>query len=88
MDYVVSSLFNDAEPDASEVEEPPIGPCLSPPPPDRERDDRQGMMYQEAPPVGPDDVDRKSALARVLQRGGLPADVISRLTSGQDDEHS
>ena len=76
----------DAEQDAGEVEEPPVGPCLSPPAPGSDRERRHGMNYQEAPPISPDTVDRKSALARVLERGGLPADVISRLTSEQDDE--
>ncbi len=77
----------DAEPDAGVVE-PPVGPCLSPPAPGREPDqpERHGIDYQEAPPVSPETVDRKAALARILNRGGLPADVVSRLTSEQDDE--
>ena len=77
----------DAEADAGVVE-PPVGPCLSPPAPGRQPDqpERHGMDYQEAPPLSPETVDRKAALARVLNRGGLPADVVSRLTSEQDDE--
>ena len=74
----------DAEPDAGTVDEPRMGPCLSPPAPGREPE-RHGLRYQESPPGDAGDADRGAVLARVLERGGLPADVVARLTSERDE---
>ena len=68
----------DADPDAEFVEDPPVGPCLSPPAPGRQSEPH-GLQYHEAPPGAPGEADRKAVLARVLERGGLPADVGGRI---------
>lgn len=64
------------EPDDPPQDEPPVGPCLSPPAPEPAGGSEVSTGVAVAAPVV---ATRHEALARVLSRDVLPADVIARL---------
>lgn len=64
------------EPDDTPRDEPPVGPCLSPPGLEPAGGSEVSTGVAVAAPVV---ATRHEALARVLSRDVLPADVIARL---------
>ncbi len=59
--------------------DPPLGPCLSLPAPEPSPGPSPGPTAAASTVVAPQVATRDDAIARVVERGALPPDVVARL---------